>query len=149
MPNEAAAAIIFYLTFFSSNSIYESRCDFLLRSQISIRRIKDGNQEESCTEEESRRQEKEVTTASKTDQRKGPGNGAFFLCAAETGLFFIGAQETGYFYLCRPRCTIPRKRCVNSWIQSALRETIAAWGIRSSRIPSAAAPASMNCIAVC
>ena len=67
------------------------------RSQISIRRITDEerNQEESSTEEESRRQEKEVTTARKTDQPEGPGNGAFF-------------------YLCRPRCTIPRNRWVNS-----------------------------------
>jgi hypothetical protein len=66
------------------------------RSQISIRRITDEerNQEEGSTEEESRRQEKEVTAAKKTDRPKAP--------------------ETGPFYLCRPRCTIPMNRWVNS-----------------------------------
>jgi hypothetical protein len=60
MPDEAADTVIFCLTFFSSNSIYESRCDFLLDRKFRFRRITDGNQKESCSEEESRRQEKEV-----------------------------------------------------------------------------------------
>jgi hypothetical protein len=78
------------LTFERTDSIYESRCDFLFESQIrNGESIDEERNQESCRKEESPSEEKEVARQHQ-QQRKRP---------LQRGLFFFGRPCNGAFFI--------------------------------------------------